>query len=720
MSREVPLVPDKDLSIAFRLTVTAIAGSGQFGNFNLAANQIAPLNAFVPIEWLGEKLDRAARANMILAAGDDQISANSANEKLAKVWQLTDVELELQQVTDSGMIELRSKRIFIDESISTAALAASANAAGVLSYFVNELRANDKTTPYSMVTAIDKRLIDDQMPDDQIVINNWLANDLNAKVGDNIELKYFVLGPMRKLIEKTTTFTVRKIVAMEGLAADSKLMPDFPGLADANNCRDWEPGIPIDLDKIRDKDEDYWDKWKGTPKALVTLAAGQKMWANRYGNLTAVRYPANELTKERLEAKIMSAIEPASLGLYFEPVRQRGLKASAEATDFGGLFLGFSIFLIISGLALTALIFVFGVESRSGQIGTLLALGFKPKTVKRLLLTEGAAIAIAGSICGTALGLFYTKAMIYALATIWKTAVSGTEIQLYANPSTLAGSAIAGIVVSVLAIRLTLRKAVSRPARELLASQLQWQFFGAGQKTRPRAAFTLAALAVAAAVAILVIARAGDSQTMAGAFFGTGALLLIASLALGHGLLRLTGGGYDKPLISLSGLALRNTTRRAGRSLAVIALLGCGVFLVIAVGANRHDVSAEARHRDSGTGGFAIYGESAIGILHDLNTADGRKSLRLKEGIEDIDVVQLRLREGDDASCLNLNRAQKPRLLGLHPEQLKQRGSFGFAQKIKDAQNEDTWELLNRDFGEDVVPAIGDKQMIVWLLGKKI
>ncbi|MHC4216735.1 MAG: hypothetical protein ACYSWP_25600, partial [Planctomycetota bacterium] len=45
MSREVPLVPDKDLSVAFRLTVTAIVGSEQFGNFNLQANQIAPLNA---------------------------------------------------------------------------------------------------------------------------------------------------------------------------------------------------------------------------------------------------------------------------------------------------------------------------------------------------------------------------------------------------------------------------------------------------------------------------------------------------------------------------------------------------------------------------------------------------------------------------------------------------------------------------------------------------
>jgi len=32
-----------------------------------------------------------------------------------------------------------------------------------------------------------------------------------------------------------------------------------------------------------------------------------------------------------------------------------------------------------------------------------------------------------------------------------------------------------------------------------------------------------------------------------------------------------------------------------------------------------------------------------------------------------VDVVSIRVREGDEASCLNLNRAQSPRLLGVNP-----------------------------------------------------
>jgi hypothetical protein len=36
----------------------------------------------------------------------------------------------------------------------------------------------------------------------------------------------------------------------------------------------------------------------------------------------------------------------------------------------------------------------------------------------------------------------------------------------------------------------------------------------------------------------------------------------------------------------------------------------------------------------------------------------------------------LRLREGDEASCLNLNRAQTPRLLGVDPNELARRGAF--------------------------------------------
>jgi ABC-type antimicrobial peptide transport system permease subunit len=526
---------------------------------------------------------------------------------------------------------------------------------------------------------------------------------------------------MRKLQEKQSRFKVRAIVPIAGAAADAELMPDFAGLSDVDNCRDWEPGIPIDLDKIREKDEDYWDQYRGTPKAFVTLKAGQDMWSNRYGNLTAVRVPLSGESEQTLAAKLLEQVDPALVGLFFQPVRSQGMQAGQGSTDFGQLFLGFSMFLVISALLLTGLVFVFGVESRSEQTGVLLAVGYSPKLVKRLLLLEGGVLAAAGAIVGSAVGLLYTSGMIYGLATAWRTAVSGSQIYFHAEATTLFAGALAGIVISLLAIWLTLRKQVSRPARELLAGNLEWHFAGAKPTARRRTGLWVAALAAVGAMVLLIVVATGDSSAAAGAFFGAGALLLIAAIALSQALLRMIGSGLGKPMASLAGLGLRNSTRRSGRSLAVIGLLACGIFLVVAVGANRHDPSAEAHRRDSGTGGFALYGESAVGVLHDLNSGSGRETLGLSgSNLEGVDVVQLRVRDGDDASCFNLNRAQQPRLLAVDPEQLQIRGAFGFREAVAGAKREDQWALLNRDEGEDAVPAIGDYATVIWALGKSV
>jgi len=88
--------------------------------------------------------------------------------------------------------------------------------------------------------------------------------------------------------------------------------------------------------------------------------------------------------------------------------------------------------------------------------------------------------------------------------------------------------------------------------------------------------------------------------------------------------------------------------------------------------------------------------------------------------LEDIQVVQLRVRDGDDASCFNLNRAQSPQLLGIQPDQLKQRGSFTFTDVIEGAASKEAWNLLNRDLGQDVVPAVGDYATVIWALGKSV
>jgi putative ABC transport system permease protein len=728
MSRDLPVSPDSDLSVAFRLEVRTVATEAEFGRFSLRANQVAPLNAFVPLDWMQEKLGRDEQANVLLVAGNPEggISPENANMAIKKRWQLSDAGLKLRRLDEQDALEVRSRRIFIDESLSEAAMRAGDRAIGILTYFVNELRLGNKATPYSMVTAIGRSpdagsIVPIEMRDDEIIITQWVADDLGAKVDDLIELRYFTLTPMRKLDEQATNFRVRKILPMASPAVDPDLMPDFPGLADVDNCRDWDSSIPIDLDKIRQKDEEYWDKYRGAPKAFITLQAGRKMWANRYGNLTGVRYPMGAISAPNLAENLLKTVNPASIGLFFQPVRQSGIKAGGGSTDFGSLFLGLSMFLIIAALILMSLIFIFGVEKRSGQIGMLLAVGFSPKLVRRLLLIESGILAVLGAIIGSVAALLYTRIMIYGLATAWQSAVSGSTIQFYAKPMTLLAGAFGAVIVCLIAIWLTLRKQVSRPARELLAGNPEWQFFGSKRVSKGRIGLAIAITAAVGAVVLLAVLGKGDSSAVSGAFFGAGALLLIAGLGLTHALLKIVAGSWNRTIASLAGLGLRNSTRRSGRSLAVVGLLACGIFLVIAVGANRHDPLADAHKRDSGTGGFALFGQSSIGILHDMSSKAGRRSMGLDDpSLEDIQVVQLRVRDGDDASCFNLNRAQSPQLLGVRPDQLQERGSFTFTDVIEGATSKEAWNLLNRDMGQDVVPAVGDYATVIWALGKSV
>lgn len=724
MSRDLPLTPDSDLSMAFRLAVKAITTESDFGRFSLRANQAAPLNVFVPLSWIQEKLDQGDQANLLLVAdlSNAGLTLAGAEQALKKHWQLADMGLELRRLNRQSMIEIRSRRIFIDESLSEAAIEIGDDTVGILTYFVNELRLGDKATPYSMVTAAGSNgIVPSEMKDDEILINQWLADDLGASVGDTIELRYYVPTSMRKLREQTTTFRVRKILPMAHPAIDPELMPDFPGLTGVDNCRDWDAGIPIDLDKIRQRDEDYWDAYRGTPKAFVTLKAGRAMWANRYGNLTAVRFPLKNTSIEDITEKLSSAIDPASVGLFFQPVRDLGEKAGAGSTDFGSLFLGLSMFLVIAALILTSLIFIFGVEKRSGQVGMLLAVGFPSKRVRRLLFLESGALALLGAIVGSVVALLYTRLMIYGLATIWNTAVAGSTIQFHAKPLTLLIGALGAIFVSLFAIWLTLRKQVSRPARELLAGNVQWQFFTTKKISKGKIGLGIAIGAAFGAVLLLATLGAGDSGSVSAAFFGAGALLLIAGLGLTSTLLKRLGAAWNRTMTSLVGLGLRNSTRRSGRSLAIVGLLACGIFLVIAVGANRHDPLVDAHKRESGTGGFTLYGESTIGILHDLNNPAGRQAMGLDDGgLEGVQIVQVRVRDGDDASCFNLNRAQRPRLLGVQPERLQTRGSFTFAKVIEDAEPKEAWSLLDRDLGENIVPAVGDYATVIWALGKSV
>jgi ABC-type antimicrobial peptide transport system permease subunit len=868
LPRDAPLSTDTDSSVAMRLNVKGIVSDSNFGRFSLQANQIAPFNVFVPLVWLQKKVGLSERANHkpkalvskanMLLVGDSpkgKLTPAIANAKLREHWELADADLELRELPEQGVLELRTNRVFLEPPVVLAAERAMPDAAGILTYFINELRLGNRTTPYSMVTAIgltsyeprhatrntqhetrntkhetrntkhatlplsaakgrntqyiitnrqpDAHLPSD-MNDNEILINSWLAEDLQAKPGDVLELTYFVVGPMfvpqqftdvnrRKLEERTSQFRIRAVLPLEGAAADlpalsavpaqagatlaaqadRELMPMFPGLSDVENCRDWEPGIPIDLDKIRKKDEEYWDLYRGTPKAFVTLKAGQRMWGNRFGNLTALRYPVNHADAiKTIEAAIKRELDPASIGLFFQPVREQALAASTQAMDFGQLFLGLSFFLIVAALLLMGMLFVLGIEQRTEEVGTLLAVGFPPRRVRRLLLFEGGVLAILGGFLGVGGGIGYTQVVLYALSTVWRNAVGahgGTAVSLYyhSNPSTLVVGAASGIVVALLAIWVTLRRQAKSPARELLAPLLSPQWGeatsiansdfrlsplstsgeGPGVRSDFRFGLWVALGAIVGTLVILVLMGKGKDKEAAAAFFISGALLLIGGLGFSQALLSaLAHSGsrshQDFGRMKLTGLGLRNSVRRIGRSLATVVLLACGSFLIIAVGANRYDPHPErsegtAEQRSSGTGGFALFAESTLPVFHDLNSKQGREMYGLdSEYLEGVKFVSLRVHDGDDASCLNLNRVQTPRLLGIRPEELQSRNAFTFRnaevsasalrvpsqaqERLTHSKARNPWMLLKRNENDDTVPAIGDEATITWALGKKI
>jgi putative ABC transport system permease protein len=592
LSTEASISQRADATVALPLTVAKILPAWP-GEFSLAAQATPPLNAFLPIEELQRAIGREGRANLMLISWGIQVRQPDVGDHMKHFlrnlgpggdgfgrsglisvgnlaqdtdtlelvrayleanWRLEDTEAEAHFAEQLSTITIKSDRIFLDPPVVRAALAAEINAQPILTYLATLLRAGTNATPYSMVTAAGAPWTPAGLRDDEIVVSQWLADDLHVKPGDEIALSYFLPESGAKLEEATNAFRVHSIVPLEMPWADRTLMPDFPGIEKAESTRDWDAGFPLTYE-VRKKDDDYWKQHRGTPKAFITLAAGQKMWGNRFGNLTAIRFPipiksvGDEVTslksndkvyaqtnqletpdvvsyKELLEKKILANLKPEELGLRFEPVREQALRAAAESQDFGGLFLGFSFFLIAAALLLMVMLFQFGLEQRAPEIGTLLALGFTPKQVRKLLLREGVALAFIGGVLGAIGGIYFAKAMLHGLTTVWRDAVGATALNFHVTMQTLVIGLFASVVVSAITLWLALQKFVKREPRELLAGEI-----GETQsKAASRRSSVIAIAALAAGLALVGWAMMSGNTANAGAFFGAGALVLIAGL----------------------------------------------------------------------------------------------------------------------------------------------------------------------------------------------
>lgn len=701
-------------AVSQRLTVAGVLDARAFGHFSLKTTQIAAPTVFLPREWLAERLAQPGRANVLLLPPTQNYAPAAWQARLDDAWRLDDAGLALREIPGGG-VELRSDRVFIPPAVADAARRIEPALQPGVAYFVNRIAANGRATPYSFACAPGAPRMPADTPPGNVLVNDWLAEDLGVAAGDAIAVRYDAVDSGGRLAEHVERFTVAGIVPVADVAAaDRSLVPNIPGLSDAANCRDWDPDLPVDLARIREKDEAYWRAYGPLPKLYFTLADAERLWSNKYGAYTALRLAPGAGDAAAFGERLRRAVAARDLGWVVQPARAAALKASREAVDFGGLFIGLSFFLIVSAILLAALLFALNAQRRAAETGTLRALGFRPRHVAALLVGEGLALVLAGALAGTVSAAGYQRIVLAALETRWRDIVRTSGFEAHVAPETLLLGGAAAALAAIAGLAWAVRRQSQATVRDLHADDGCEDGRG-GTSNRAVAVGTMLVAAAAAAVAFL---PAGQD---ASAFFAAGAAMLAGTLALVHGALghvqRTAGRGAPGALR----LVVRSAARRRGRSLACVAMMALGVFLVAAVAANRRGPPLNPDDAASGTGGYALWASATLPIVEDLDDPAIRRRLGLGEGLmEGVRFTPLRLREGDDASCLNLNRVATPPLLGVDPEALARRGAFTFAKGSEQGAGAPSWRWLDHDLGPDVVPGIANLGDIAWSLGKQV
>jgi hypothetical protein len=222
------------------------------------------------------------------------------------------------------------------------------------------------------------------------------------------------------------------------------------------------------------------------------------------------------------------------------------------------------------------------------------------------------------------------------------------------------------------------------------------------------------------ASALLVASLAG-AVPAAGAFFGAGALLLAAALAA------VAQALHARPrdaaaVASVGALGMRAASFRPGRSLACVGLVASAAFVIVAVGAFRREGDADLRAPRSESGGFTLVALAGQPLHYDLGTPDGRAALGLPaDGLAGVTIARFRRSAGEDVSCLNLYRPDRPTILGAEPSFLRlNRFAFQASLARTDEERANPWLLLERDVEGGALPVVADGTTLRYVLGKRL
>lgn len=255
---------------------------------------------------------------------------------------------------------------------------------------------------------------------DGVVLTTDLADRLGVTAGATVEV--FAYGRSRPL-------TVERLLAPRGLAGystgfDPVALNAFVG-PDVVAQLAYDPEFPPAA---------------APPDALVLISAD--------GDVLSGAQRSDALV-EQLRSRF-STLE----GFDIAAVKREALDAAAQdAASYAALFTSLAAFAVLAGVALLGNLFVMLADDRRTESGVLRAIGLRRRGVWATLVLEGGALAAAGALVGSVVGVAVARLLVAvgggALEGVQR---AGVDLRFAVRPSTVLVGALAGMLVAVAAV----------------------------------------------------------------------------------------------------------------------------------------------------------------------------------------------------------------------------------------------------------------------------
>ena len=686
-------------SVVMDLTVDEVVENRNLGRYREDSKDEIPLIAFTNLNYLQSRMDMEGEINKVLLDIPGNNPGDPLDDEISIIREELDSNIGVEEspfrIVESDGFLVKSEDHFFDPGV------VPSDGIPTSTYFADSFDHGSSDLAYPVVSAISSRGFENlnfsEPGSGEIVLNNWTASFLNVSVGDIIDVELRRMDRYGKLVGESTNLTVINIVAVEEMFDLSGLVPDIPGVTDAESCSDWDPGFEADLGDLEQEDIRYWNLYKTTPKAVIRYEDGVDLWSPPSGNSTAVWFPEGSIETETLKDGLNESLDTEFLRTGITAVKYRAMQSSRGLDIFPGMFLTFGIVIMVGSLLTLAGVVRSVSLKRSRDWSVLKGLGTRTFGLVRTGTAESVIAMVSGIAGGLVFGIGIGALLNYAISTIWSRTVEGTGVPFSLNVHSLLVSALIGLIASLILITLSvIFEAKKVPGPNVAKGDAS--VGGDGGRSRNFIIMS-GVLGLLIGLGILIWGTDADGLTSAITFVVGG---MIASSGLSLIIMILSTvkkGRSDLTLYTLASLR-----RRPGKTPLTVAVLSMAVCVALSLTAMGEMMEGEVMEEvESYGGGFDFTVETGFPLDGDLDQIEDS----LPEGSEVVPILSL---GSEGGKCSNINAPFPPRLLGIPPEV---RG-FGISSGIGGREGDEVWDLLNSTY-RGKTPIVVDYNTLTWI-----